>query len=76
MLRIRLTRIGKKHLPAYRIVVKEKRSKRDGDCVDSIGHWNPSNNPEILKIDKDRLNYWISKGAQMSEAVKELITKT
>ena len=75
MLKIRLTKTGKKHAPAYRIIVKEQRSKRDGSYIDLIGHWNPSVNPPQLKIDKQKLQQWVQKGAQMTEAVKKLLSK-
>ncbi len=75
MLRIRLTRTGKKHAPSYRIIVTEKRSKRDGKYLDLLGHWNPSHTPELLDIDREKLNQWQSQGAQISAAVKTLLEK-
>lgn len=75
MLRIRLTRTGRTHAPAYRIIVTEKRSKRDGSYVDLLGHYNPSMNPVQLKIDKKKIEEWVAKGAQMSSAVKQLLAQ-
>ena len=74
MLRIRLTRTGKKHAPSYRIIVAEQHSKRDGKYIDLIGHWNPSQNPPLLSIDQQKLKDWQFKGAQISSAVNKLIT--
>lgn len=71
MLKIRLSRTGKKHEPHYRIVVAEARSKRDGKQVDKIGHWHPKE--KKLVIDKKAFTDWVSKGAQPTEAVKELV---
>lgn len=72
IVRIRLSRIGKKNAPAYRIVVAPQRSSRGGKAIEIIGNYNPSHNPAQLTIKKDRLAYWVEKGAQMSDAVKQL----
>lgn len=73
MLKIRLSRTGKKHEPHYRIVVSERRSKRDGKQIDQIGHWHPKENKLVIK--RDVFKDWIKKGAQPTEAVKELVTR-
>lgn len=70
MVKIRLTRIGKKNSPAYRIVVMDSKKKRDGKSIEIIGFYNPSTNPIEHKLDEERYNFWISKGAQATEAVK------
>ena len=75
MLRIRLSRTGKKRQPSYRVVVAEKESKRDGRVVERIGHYNPLTNPAEYKIDEDRALYWLSVGAQPSDAVRVLLNK-
>ena len=75
MLRIRLSRPGKKRQPSYRVVVAEKESKRDGRVVERIGHYNPLTNPAEYKIDEDRALYWLSVGAQPSDAVRVLLNK-
>ena len=75
MLRIRLSRTGKKRQPSYRVVVAEKESKRDGRVVERIGHYNPLTNPAEFKIDEDRALYWLSVGAQPSDAVRVLLNK-
>lgn len=69
---IRLTRMGRKKKPFYRVVVTDSRKKRDGGWIESIGYYNPVANPPAVKIDMDRLNYWKGVGAKMSERVAAL----
>jgi small subunit ribosomal protein S16 len=71
--KIRLARIGRKNLPAYKIVVANTRDKRNGRSLDILGHYNPSMNPDSFSIDKDRYEEWINKGAQVTSAVKKLV---
>lgn len=75
MLRIRLSRTGKKRQPSYRVVVAEKEAKRDGRIVERIGNYNPLTNPSEYNIDEDRALYWLSVGAQPSDAVRILLNK-
>jgi small subunit ribosomal protein S16 len=75
MLRIRLTRTGKKGQPSYRVVVADIRSKRDGRVVERIGHYNPLNDPIEYKIQEKRALHWLNVGAQPSEAVNRLLQK-
>ena len=75
MLSIRLTRMGAKKKPFYRIVVCEKRSKRDGRFVESVGYYNPCRNPADIKINRERIDYWIERGAQPSDTVRSLIKR-
>lgn len=75
MLRIRMTRMGGKKDPHYRVVVAEKRGPRDGRFVEIVGYYNPALNPVRLKLDLERVDYWIGKGAQPSETVRSLINK-
>lgn len=75
MLRIRLTRTGKKGQPSYRIVVTEITAKRDGRIVERIGHYNPLADPAEYAIQEDRALYWLSVGAQPSDAVNRLLVK-
>lgn len=69
---IRLTRMGRKKKPFYRIVVTDSRKRRDGGWIESIGIYNPVANPVVVKIDKERLEYWKGVGAKMSERVAAL----
>lgn len=72
MVRIRLRRTGKTKQPSYRIVVADSRSPRDGKFIEIIGHYNPVQNPKVLKIKGDRARYWLSVGASPSETVTYL----
>ena len=76
MLSIRLMRMGAKKKPFYRINVTEKRTKRDGSFVEIVGYYDPCRNPAEIKINRERLNYWIQRGAQPSETVRSLIKRT
>lgn len=73
MLAIRLMRMGAKKRPAYRIVVKEKLSKRDGAYIENLGTYNPTRDPAEIKLDAERVQYWIERGAQPTETVSRLI---
>jgi small subunit ribosomal protein S16 len=75
MVKIRLSRTGKKHQPSYRIVVCDSRRKRESVFIEKLGFYNPQTNPPSIKINKVRYQYWIGKGAQPTQAVRELIQK-
>ena len=75
MLRIRLTRTGKIRQPSYRVVVADKRSKRDGRVVERIGYYNPRSEPLEFRIEEARALHWLSVGAQPSDAVRRLLVK-
>ena len=73
MLAIRLMRMGAKKSPSYRVVVKEKLSKRDGAYVENVGFYNPTRNPAEVRLDMERVKYWIERGAQPTDTVRQLI---
>jgi small subunit ribosomal protein S16 len=73
MLAIRLMRMGAKKSPSYRVVVKEKLSKRDGAYVENVGFYNPTREPAEIHLKMDRVNYWIGRGAQPTDTVRQLI---
>ncbi|MER2599448.1 MAG: 30S ribosomal protein S16 [Caldilineales bacterium] len=73
MVRIRLRRIGAKKQPSYRIVVADKDAPRDGRFIENIGFFNPRTEPETVELDNERALYWLSVGAQPSEAVQRLL---
>lgn len=75
MLRIKLARFGKKNQPHYRIVVTERKSKRDGQYQALIGTYVPTQTPKILEINKEALREWLSKGAQPTDTVASLIKR-
>jgi small subunit ribosomal protein S16 len=73
MVKIRLRRIGKKKQPAYRVVVADSRSPRDGRFIETIGFYNPRTEPPTVQIKEDRALHWLSQGAQPSDAVARLL---
>ena len=75
MVRIRLRRVGAKKQPSYRIVVAHSESPRDGRFIEKIGFFNPRTEPETLQLDTERASYWLSQGAQPSEAVARLLRR-
>ncbi|MEP7365320.1 MAG: 30S ribosomal protein S16 [Acidobacteriota bacterium] len=73
MLKIRLARVGAKKKPSYRVVVMEDWRARDSRCVEIVGQYNPVVNPAEVKLKHDRIEHWISQGAQPTDVVKRLI---
>ncbi|MBM6545916.1 30S ribosomal protein S16 [Janibacter sp. YIM B02568] len=71
--KIRLKRMGKIRAPFYRVVVMDSRTKRDGRAIEEIGKYHPTEEPSVIEIDMDRARYWISNGAQPTEAVARLL---
>ena len=75
MLAIRLMRMGAKKRPSYRVVVTEKQSKRDGAYVENVGFYNPTREPAEVRLNMERVNYWIERGAQPTDTVRQLIKR-
>ena len=75
MVKIRLRRTGKKKQPSYRVVVADSRAPRDGRFIEIIGFYNPRTEPPTVQIKEDRALYWLSQGAQLSDAVARLLKK-
>ncbi len=75
MLSIRMRRMGSTKKPSFRVVVQEARSARDGSFVENLGTYNPRSKPAKVEINRDRIAYWISKGARPSDSVRTLLTK-
>lgn len=75
MVVIRLTRRGAKHRPFYRIVAIDKEKSRESRYIELIGHYNPLTDPAEIKIDEDKYNDWIKKGAKPSQTVRSLLKK-
>ena len=73
--KIRLTRMGKKKNPFYRIVVADERSRRDGAPIEEIGYYDPMTNPATVKIDAEKATKWINNGAQPTDTVRSLLKK-
>ena len=74
--KMRLTRLGDKRTPFYRIVVADSRASRDAKYIDLIGTYNPLTNPEEIKIDAEKAQTWIKNGAQPTATVKALLVKS
>ena len=74
--KIRLKRFGKIRSPHYRIVVADSRTKRDGRAIEEIGKYHPKNDPSVIEVDSERAQYWLSVGAQPTEAVVALLKRT
>jgi small subunit ribosomal protein S16 len=72
---IRLSRRGARKQPYYRIVVIEKDRARDGRSVEVVGTYNPRTSPASIEIKRERIDYWTSKGAQLSDRVRKLVDK-
>jgi len=75
MVKIRLARYGAKKKPFYRIVVTDSRSPRDGRFIDRLGFYDPTKNPAVIQIKKDKLAQWLQHGAQPTDTVARLIKK-
>jgi small subunit ribosomal protein S16 len=66
-------RVGKKKQPSYRVVVADSRSPRDGRIIESIGHYQPRQEPSVIEIDSNRAVHWLQRGAQPSDTVRRLL---
>ena len=75
MLSIRLRRVGTTKKPHYRVVVADSRAWRDGRFVEVLGHYDPRQEPAVVKIDAERAQFWIGRGAQPSDTVRSLLKK-
>ena len=73
--KIRLTRMGKKKNPFYRIVVADERTRRDGAPIEEIGYYDPMTNPANVKIDAEKATKWLNNGAQPTDTVRALLKK-
>ena len=74
--KIRLTRLGDKKSPFYRVIVADSRSPRDGKYIDLIGTYNPLTNPAEIKIDNEKARQWIKNGAQPTDTARDLLVKS
>jgi small subunit ribosomal protein S16 len=70
---IRLTRVGARNNPIWRVVAADRRAPRDGKFLEVLGHYNPQTNPSTIELDEERVRNWLTKGAQPSAAVKQLL---
>ncbi len=74
--KMRLTRIGKKKAPCYRVVIADERSPRDGRFIEEIGSYNPLTEPATIKIDAEKAKKWLANGVQPTDTVKVLLKKS
>jgi small subunit ribosomal protein S16 len=75
MVAIRLRRAGSKKRPFFRVVVTDSRAARDSSFVEILGHYNPRSKPAVVQVNKERLDEWVKKGAQMSDSVRTLVSR-
>ena len=73
MVKIRLRRMGSTHSPFYRVVVSDSRRTPASSAIEELGYYNPRNEPAVIKIDRERVDYWVSNGAQLSPSVAKLL---
>jgi small subunit ribosomal protein S16 len=71
--RLRLTRIGSRKNPVWRVVVADQRSKRDGRVIETVGHYNAQTNPSTIVLDERRIRDWLQRGAQPTDTVRKLL---
>lgn len=71
--RVRLTRVGSKKNPIWRVVVSDQRSPRDGRFIETIGHYNPQTEPSTIVLDRERLDHWLERGAVPTNTVRKLM---
>ena len=76
MVKMRLTRMGQKKAPFYRVVVADSRYPRDGRFIEEVGYYNPLTNPAEVKIDAEVAKKWLANGAQPTDTVKDLLKKS
>ncbi len=71
--RLRLTRIGSRKNPIWRVVVADQRSKRDGRVIETVGQYNAQTNPSTIVLDEERIRDWLARGAQPTDTVRKLL---
>ena len=75
MVTIRMRRHGAKKSPFYRMVVIDSHSARDGRALEVVGHYDPKTQPETLRVDRERIEHWVGRGAQLSDTVRSLLAR-
>ncbi len=75
MVKLRLTRVGKKGEPHYRVIAIQAREKRESKAIEFLGYYDPKTNPSTFKVEKDRIQYWLSVGAQPTATVARLLAR-
>jgi len=75
MLKIRLRRMGSRNRPFFRVVVSDGRQVPTASALEELGHYDPTRQPAELKVDRERIQYWVARGAQVSETVTSLLAR-
>ena len=75
MLVVRMRKAGSKKRPFFRVVVTDSRAARDSSFVEIVGHYNPRTKPALVTIDRERIDHWVGKGAQLSDTVRTLLAR-
>jgi small subunit ribosomal protein S16 len=75
MLKIRLRRMGARNSPFYRLVVSDGRQVPTASALEELGHYDPTRQPAALTVDRERVKYWVDRGAQLSETVRSLLAR-
>ena len=75
MVTIRMRRHGAKKSPFYRMVVIDSHAARDGRALEVVGHYDPKTQPETLRVDRERIDHWVGRGAQLSDTVRSLLAR-
>jgi small subunit ribosomal protein S16 len=70
---MRLTRVGGKKNPIWRVVIADQRSPRDGRIIENVGHYNAQTEPSTVKLDEERVRHWLDRGAQPTDQVRKLL---
>ena len=73
MVRVRLTRVGSRKNPIWRVVVADQRSPRDGRVIETIGRYNPQTDPSTISLDEEKIRAWLARGAQPTPTVRKLL---
>ena len=73
--KIRMKRVGSKNHPIFRVVVADSRSPRDGKCIEEIGTYHPEQKANNVKLDLERVDYWVKRGAQQSDTVASFVKR-
>ncbi len=75
MVKIRLRRMGSRHRPFYRVVVSDNRKVPSSAVIEELGHYDPRKDPAVIRMKMDRIEHWLSKGAQLSDSVRGLVRR-
>jgi small subunit ribosomal protein S16 len=76
MLKIRLRRMGARNQPFYRVIVSDSRAATKARAVEEVGIYDPTQTPPRIELDRDRVDYWVGKGAQLSDTVRQLVARS